>query len=194
MAKDYRIFHDPGLLELMIDIYFEQMNQDELPPTVPGLVLCLGLTKVAELSKLLERYEANQSELEAAENDCLVVGDTPLRTSAFPYPAESMDHIVRALTRIEEYQLTHGLRDMIPATLVKFTLGAYHGVKEVNTQQNQNPTNIIQIAFEAPAKAMQLRTEVDQAKRLTTPVVDPRRQNSNLIEINYASDADSNSI
>lgn len=187
MARNYPIFHDPELLQLMIDIYFEQMEQDELPPTVPGLVLILGMTRVQELTKLLERYDAQQSELEAAENDCLIVGDDPVtRHSKFPYPADAMDNLIRALTRIEAYQLSHGLRDLIPVALVKFTLGAYHNVKEVSAQQQQGGNTVIQIAFEAPPKSMQLRSNIEEAQRRlpqTTPVV-----NSNVIEVNYAAD------
>jgi hypothetical protein len=139
------MMHDPDLLKLMIDLYFEAREIDERPPTVPGLVLAMGFNRVHDIVQILEKFDSD------SEKHLLT------------YPEESIIYIIQALTMIEDNHLTAGLRDRMPASLVKFTLGAYHNVKEPGANQNNSPTNVIQIAFEQPVNQISMRDTVNSA-------------------------------
>jgi len=140
--------HDPDLLHILIELFFAMRESEELPPTVPGLALAIGFNRTQDIVSTLKHWEDDDSQ----------------------YPESSIHELLSALTRIEDHCLINGLRDRMPASLVKFTLGSYHNVKEPSVNQNQT-ANIIQIAFEAPEERMRIRDDFkDHVKKaISTP-------------------------
>lgn len=120
------VMHDPELLKVLIECFFTMRKKAEEPPTVPGLALSIGYNRVFDITSALKEWEQGDSK----------------------YPDESIYLLISSLTRIEDYCLVEGLKSNIPAALVKFTLGAYHDVKE--PQQQAQPITAIQVVFESP--------------------------------------------
>jgi len=147
------MMQDPDLLKLMIDLYFEARLIAEEPPTVPGLALAMGFNRVQDIVRVLQRAEDEEEFPDDRKT----------------YPEESVSYVLRALTTIEDMYISSGLRDRMPAALVKFTLGAYHGVKEPGNNQNNAPATLIQIAFESPKQQISMRDSVDSALSMNSP-------------------------
>jgi len=159
------IMHDPDLLKILIDVYFEMRIKEESPPTVPGLTLAIGFNRVVDITRVLEKWDSEEQ-------------------NAQQYPEESVYHVIRALTRIEDHYVSNGLKDKMPAALVKFTLGAYHNVKEPSNNQAQGNVAFIQVAFEAPPKSITMRDSVTAAlAESRSPKMLQHEKDDNLIEV-----------
>lgn len=127
------VMHEPGLFGLLLQEYFSLIEMENSHPTIPGMALAVGFNRTKDISEALEKWDKNES----------------------TYPRESIMMVIRAVTKIEDHILTHGLKSTIPASIAKFTLGAYHGVQEPSSG-NQEVNNAIQIVFEEPDKAHQI--------------------------------------
>lgn len=136
------VMRDPVMSELLTDLYFSMIKQEEVIPTVPGLALAIGFNKTADIINTLKAAE---------EGTCT-------------YPESCIGTLQRALTRIEDHYLQNGLTAKFPAALVKFCLGAYHDRQEKEpVLQNSVGTQNIQIVFEAPPSiALQRQVQLSQ--------------------------------
>lgn len=159
------MMHDPELLEVLVDIYFNMKKEEEEPPTVPGLVLAMGFNRVHEVTQVLAEYDE--------------AGEKYKR-----YPERSINIIFQSLTRIEEYNVENGLRDRIPPAMAKFLLGAYHGVKEPSANQQNGTVNFLNIAFEAPPHQVSMRDTATAALSIQkNPKMLQHTQSQTVIEV-----------
>lgn len=138
--------HDPAMLSVLTDIYFDLKEEEEELPTVPGLVLAIGFNTVSDITKTLERWEEGSDK----------------------YPDASIYILLQSLTRIEDIYVQEGIKGNMPAALVKFTLGAYHNRREAAQTDNSLPNNTnFQIVFNAPTDFMK-RIGEDKSKAISS--------------------------
>ena len=104
--------NDPKLLRLNILDYFALL-QEGYPPTPPGLAMAIGLRGFDALLRIVK-----EEDLEPGT-----------------YPAESMDALMIARSMIEDFYITHGLRDAIPTQFTKFLLSAFFNRSEKTIQE-----------------------------------------------------------
>lgn len=136
------LFHDPDLLDILIQEFFHVRKIEKNHPTLPGLALGIGLSSTRDLVSVMDQWEEGDSS----------------------YPDRSLRYLASAITRIEDHFLCQGLDSKIPAALAKFALGAYHSIKEPGKGSEQQ-NNAIQIIFEADQRPEQITAKsVDALK------------------------------
>lgn len=125
---------DPLLFEMLSTMYFKTNDPGNGAPadtvlTVPGFALATGFTSTKDIAQTLTAYQEGTSQ----------------------YPEESMRFLLRALTQLEDYYLQKGMMNKFPAPLVKFCLGAYHDVKDTNSNNDKIAPNAnIMVVFNDP--------------------------------------------
>jgi hypothetical protein len=149
--------HDPLLVDVLTDMYFKTNDlknggEPDTVLTVPGLALAIGFSSTRDITNTLRSYEEGVSS----------------------YPKESIKFLIRALTRLEDYYLQNGIKEKFPAQLVKFCLGAYHDVKDTNSQSNAGvPANTnIMVVFNDQNQPNRLPSHQAKIDNNNQPVIE----------------------
>jgi len=122
-----RVMSDPQRMREAVADYFSMLTEDPdnpKPPTPPGLAMALGLRGFDALLQIKRTEEADPG----------------------TYSEEAMAVLDLAAAYIEDYYLTYGLKERLPAAFTKFLLSAYFNRSEKTIQEMVNqPDNNIQV-------------------------------------------------